>query len=268
MLMLLIDSGNTRVKVTYLINQFQQTEDLLVLEHDHLEKLYEWCNALPEVPLRAIGVNVAGEDIAHKIQQALPASCTLQWLAAQAKTLHLKNSYKIPEQLGADRWMGLLGLSEHRQNPELPAMLVSFGTATTVDALDADNMFMGGLIFPGVMLMRASLHKGTANLPAIDLRKKEVPPAFPQNTQQAILSGILAAQAGAIVRQWKAVLDKTGQQPKIFVTGGARHGVLPELLRLLNDIARVKGFDTITLQEIESPVLDGLRIYARDEWNH
>lgn len=268
MLMLLIDSGNTRVKVTYLINQFRQTEDLLVLEHDHIDKLHDWCNTLPEVPVRAIGVNVAGEVIAHKIQQALPASCPLQWLAAQAQTLHLKNSYQHPEQLGADRWMGLLGLSEHRQHPELPAMLVSFGTATTVDSIDANNLFMGGLIFPGVMLMRASLHKGTANLPAIDLRKSEVPPAFAHNTEQAILSGIIAAQAGAIVRQWKAVLDKTGHPPTIFVTGGARHGVLPELHRLLNDIAQVKGFDTITLQEIESPVLDGLRIYARAEWNH
>ncbi|MFV9474486.1 type III pantothenate kinase [Advenella sp. RU8] len=268
MLMLLIDSGNTRIKITYLINQFRQTEDLLVLEHDQIEKLREWCNTLPEVPARAIGVNVAGEDIAHQIQQALPASCGLHWLAAQAQTLHLKNSYTNPAQLGADRWMGLLGLAEHRQHPELPAMLVSFGTATTVDTLDADNMFMGGLIFPGVMLMRASLHKGTANLPAIDLRKSEVPPAFPHSTEQAILSGIIAAQAGAIVRQWKAVLDKTKQQPKIFVTGGARHGVLPELLRLLNDIALLQGFDTITLQEIESPVLDGLRIYAQAEWNH
>lgn len=268
MLMLLIDAGNTRIKVSYLLNQFQQTEDLLVFEHDHIEKLHEWCKTLPETPTRAMGVNVAGEEIATQIQNALPASCPVSWLTAQAKTMHLKNSYTNPQELGADRWMGLLGISEHRDNPALPAMLLSFGTATTVDTIDHDNTFMGGLIFPGVMLMRASLHKGTANLPAIDLRKSELPPAFPHSTHDAILSGIIAAQAGAIVRQWKAVLDQTGEPPQVYVTGGARHGVLPELLRLLNEIASVKGFATITVHEIESPVLDGLRIYARSEWNN
>jgi type III pantothenate kinase len=70
------------------------------------------------------------------------------------------------------------------------------GTAVTVDALDAEGHFLGGLILPGFGLMLRALEQGTAGL--------RVPTGevvdFPTNTSDALMSGGAYAIAGAIER--------------------------------------------------------------------
>jgi type III pantothenate kinase len=71
------------------------------------------------------------------------------------------------------------------------------GTATTIDAVTADGVFLGGMILPGLGLMASSLARNTAQLPQI-AQDGKLPDGFADNTDDAILSGILAAQSGAI----------------------------------------------------------------------
>src|SRR6185503_9755799 len=115
------------------------------------------------------------------------------WVAARANQCGVTNTYGDPSQLGADRWAALIGARHVHAGP---SVVVSSGTATTVDLLSGAGVFRGGLILPGVELMKESLASRTAGLP---LARGEFTDE-PRNTADAIESGCLLAQAGAIER--------------------------------------------------------------------
>ncbi|WP_371820190.1 type III pantothenate kinase [Verticiella alkaliphila] len=164
------------------------------------DQLTAWLQALPRSPVQALGVNVGGEAVARTLADALHAvGCPVQWHTAQARTLGLVNGYREPRRLGADRWLSLVGLWAHPRHRAVPGalpgtrILATFGTATTVDTLTADGRFAGGLILPGVQMMLDSLARGTAQLPLAGGAAAD----FPDHTDAAIMSGVLAAQTGA-----------------------------------------------------------------------
>jgi type III pantothenate kinase len=75
-------------------------------------------------------------------------------------------------------------------------LVVGAGTATTIDVITADGVFQGGCILPGLEMMQRALAKGTAALPLAAGHFETVP----RNTADAIFSGCLNAQLGAIER--------------------------------------------------------------------
>ena len=121
-------------------------------------------------------------------------------------------------------------------------LVVCAGTATTVDLLGADGEFRGGLIFPGFDLMRAALARDTAQLP---LAEGEYRP-LPRNTRDAIFSGCLHAQAGAIERMFATLAGAPGAL--CLLTGGGAARLAPHL--------------NIPLQLTDNLILDGLLRYG------
>ncbi len=103
-------------------------------------------------------------------------------------------------------------------------LVVNLGTATTVDAISAQGEFIGGLILPGVYLMRQSLLGNTAQLA---VEKGELRD-FPQSTEDAIQSGLLGATLGAIKRQY-LLLAKHDANTRCVVSGGAAEVICPVL---------------------------------------
>jgi type III pantothenate kinase len=140
------------------------------------------------------------------------------------------NGYDHPSRLGADRWVALVGaracvLDDARLTGTAPrpAMVVMVGTAVTVDALDTEGHFLGGLILPGFGLMQRALEMGTDGL--------KVPTGevvdFPTNTSDALMSGGANAIAGALERQARKLQARTGQAPLLLITGGAAVKLVP-----------------------------------------
>jgi type III pantothenate kinase len=101
-------------------------------------------------------------------------------------------------------------------------VVATCGTATTVDAVSADGLFVGGMILPGLALMASSLASNTAQLPQV--APGGLPALFGDNTNDAILSGVLSAQAGAIER---AVAGHRASA--CIVSGGAAPYIAPAL---------------------------------------
>jgi type III pantothenate kinase len=99
------------------------------------------------------------------------------------------------------------------------------GTAVTVDALDLEGRFLGGLILPGFGLMLKALEMGTAGL--------RVPTGevvdFPTNTSDALMSGGANAIAGAIERQHRKLAAIAGAEPLLLMAGGAAPKLAPTL---------------------------------------
>ena len=225
---LAIDIGNTRLK--WALYAAPHAGAVLLQEGavfiETIDELAErdW-KALPE-PSSMLGCVVAGDAVRRRVEQQMEHwDIEPHWVVPTAHEAGLKNGYDHPSRLGADRWVALAGARAHvlAAGPPRPALVVMVGTAVTVDALDATGRFLGGLILPGFGLMLRALEQGTAGL--------KVPTGevvdFPTNTSDALMSGGANAIAGAIERQHRKLIQRTGQQPMLLMAGGAAIKLAP-----------------------------------------
>lgn len=260
-MIVLIDIGNSRIKLGWLdpATGERETEPAALDRGEAQAQLQHWLTQLPSPPSRAVGTNVAGDTAAQRLETVLQShGCPVRWYRAEPARFGLSNGYTRPEQLGADRWAAMLGLRTHLPSQHGPVMLASFGTATTIDTIGPDGHFPGGLILPGPALMLESLARNTANLPLVNGAAVE----YPTDTHEAIATGVAAAQAGAILRQWLAGFHLYGEAPEIYVTGGGWPHVANETRRLLTEAARLRGIRPPAVHERTHLVLDGVATLA------
>ena len=213
-MLLCLDAGNTRLK----FGLFDGGRWLLqnALDYAAFDELPA---RLPASPTRIVACNVAGQAVRQRIEAlAGKLGLPLTWLCSTAAACGVTNSYDTPEQLGADRWAALIGARALHGGACVVAVA---GTATTIDALDASGRFRGGLILPGLALMRAALAGNTADLPHASGSFR----SLPTNTDDAIVSGALHATLGAIARM-RATL---GADVACLLSGGAAAELAPHL---------------------------------------
>ena len=215
---LVIDAGNSRMKWGLRGPRGWVTLGVTPNSEIGALSLRDWHN-LPR-PARAVGVNVAGEAARVRIEAQLARwRVTPEWLGASEFACGVTNRYAQPAQLGADRWASLVAAWRRSTATDLfpPAcVVVNAGTAVTIDALDVDGVFRGGLIVPGLRLMLASLAENTSNLkvPAGAFRP------FPDNTADAIYTGAVQAACGAI-EQMRRRIDADPGHVRCYLAGGA-----------------------------------------------
>lgn len=192
--------------------------------------------------------SVAGTEQNQQLGELVKAAgLTPSWLRAEASFGDVKNTYLQPDQLGVDRWMGLIAARQHTDDAVL---VVSVGTAMTVDALSAEGVFLGGVIAPGLHLMRQALMRGTAQIQAgVGDRQ-----AFPNNTADAVQSGIVAALCGAIAQQHAHLTELAGVAPRCLLTGGDAEKILPYLRMPVEHVPALvlKGIDRVARGTIAS----------------
>jgi type III pantothenate kinase len=238
MKILAVDAGNSRVK--WGLYDAGQWRTLGAVATDEVERLASndaWRGTSP--PERIAVANVAGPAVRDRLV-GLVARWPIapDFLRASAAACGVTNGYAEPGQLGVDRFAALVAArARHRGD----CLVVMAGTATTIDHLDADGLFRGGMILPGVRLMKRSLHQGTADLP---LEQGEYSKA-PRSTADAIETGCREAQAGAVARA-RARLPRGG---RCFVTGGAAREFVPLL--------------DFPVEEVEHLVLEGIVLLAQ-----
>ncbi len=228
MTFLALDIGNTRLKWAI---YDQPRPGAALLQHgavflETIDELAEgpW-KALP-APSCMLGCVVAGDAVRLRVEEQMePWDLEPHWVVSSATAAGIVNGYDHPNRLGADRWVALAGARSRvlAAGKPRPALVVMVGTAVTVDALDTDGRFLGGLILPGFGLMLRALEMGTAGL--------KVPTGevvdFPTNTSDALMSGGANAIAGAIERQHRRLLARCGEEPMLLMTGGAAVKLAP-----------------------------------------
>lgn len=231
MTFLAIDIGNTRLKWAQYASP-QPGAALLAHGAVFLETIDElaeqdWRQLKP--PSSVLGCVVAGDAVRRRVEQQLELwDVHPRWVVSSAHEAGVSNGYDHPMRLGADRWVALIGARGHvlARGPARPALVVMIGTAVTVDALDREGRFLGGLILPGHGIMLRALESGTAGL---RVPTGEVVP-FPANTSDALTSGGTYAITGAIERMRRHLAERSGgQQPLVLITGGAGWKVAPYL---------------------------------------
>ena len=224
---LLIDAGNTRIKWGWLQPDGTVAAGTPYAHADiAVPELLPaaWRASAPATGVVTVWLcNVAGPaiDTILQTQAAAVFSHPVQWhrVVASANAAGLRNGYRHPTQLGADRWVSAIGA--HALWPDTPLLVVTAGTATTLDVITSDGLFRGGMILPGLSLMAHALARGTAQLPEVTAITPPLP-AWADNTQDAIALGCLSAQCGAIQLAWeRLVADAAPRVPRCILSGGA-----------------------------------------------
>lgn len=238
-MLLAIDAGNTAVKIGYHDGAVWQSKQRVSLDDFYLAP----ARYLQPIECPVIAANVAGARFRATLERACPAQA-IYWVQAAAQACDVVNRYQPPEQLGADRWAMLLAAhASVRQT----CVVAALGTALTVDVLTAAGVFQGGVIAPGVQLMRTALAQGTA---ALQTQMGEVK-VYPARTTDAIETGIIYALAGVIEKMVATVEQQTQGPVVVIVTGGDAPIVVPHLNR--------------AVQVVDNLVLEGLIVLAREE---
>ena len=239
---LALDIGNTRIK--WGMVEALAWNDSGAIEHHQVKKLLlEW-DRLP-TPDKVIGCNVAGESRIISLEKYWRTrGLEISWVKSSAMSCGVINKYERPEQLGADRWAALIGAWNKVQRT---CLVLSAGTAMTIDMLDAQGRFIGGQILPGRRLMQESLISRTHALEAEVGQVKECP----LNTADAMASGIAGALVLPIESAFSRLESWTGSEPACLITGGDADWLAGQLQIVCRVEARL--------------VLDGLLKMAEEE---
>ena len=143
-------------------------------------------------------------------------------LVAGAGTVPLAVRVDRPDEVGADRLVNALAAARLHGTP---AVVVDFGTATTLDCVASDGAYVGGAIAPGLELGLEALAARTAKLPRIELRAPDR--AIGRDTVSAMQSGTIfgyqALAAGLLARVRTELADANDVAPadvRAILTGG------------------------------------------------
>lgn len=236
--LLLIDAGNSRIKWVNVQNGAWARQGSV--ETGAWDALRLGLASLP-VPQRIVVSNVAGAEAAQQLRAACAAwPCELEFIRANPAQCGVRNTYADTAQLGSDRWAALIAAWQQVHGA---CLVVNCGTATTIDTLSETGEFMGGIILPGMGMMRRSLATGTAQLGDVHGSWQ----IFPRTTADAVASGVIQATAGAICLQHKVLALPAAP----CVLGGGAAGELEQYLDL-------------PLLRVEDMVLRGLQSIAQE----
>jgi type III pantothenate kinase len=257
---LALDIGNTRLKWAFYEHPSPGARVLAqgaVFLERITELIEEWKN-WPE-PELILGCLVAGPGVKTQIAECAEHwGCTPQWVVPAREEAGVINHYEHPARLGADRWAAMVGARQRwlTQQQTAPLVVVMVGTAVTVDALDPQGHFLGGLILPGHGIMLRALTTGTAGL--------HVPTgqvtAFPRNTSDALTSGGTYAITGAITHMFHTLRVQLGQTPLCWLSGGAAWKVAPYLdqgyaFELVDNLV-FEGLLALAPERLRNPLVD------------
>lgn len=158
-----------------------------------------------------------------------------------ASDFGLKIKYNPPEKVGVDRIVAAFAASEKYGKP---CIVCDFGTATTIDAVNSKNEFLGGTISPGVETLSEALFLKTSQLPRVAIEKPES--VFGDSTVKSIQAGIYFGYVGLTDGIIERMIEELYEPAKVVATGG-----FADLIR--QDSQRIEIVD-------RDLILEGLRL--------
>ena len=218
--MLTIDIGNSNIKWAVWEEQRIIQAGSSAYSKQQANNTFSCLDDL-QVDEQVIVACVAGEAVEDALTSWMQRnwSVTPMFLRTMSTLGDVTNAYDVPSQHGVDRWAALLGAHVlYRQ----PVCIIDAGTAVTVDLMDAEGRHMGGLILPGLEMMRGALLQGTTG---IQQTEGDIT-TFANNTADAVSSGTLHMLRAAILDICSSAAQVLGNEMKIIITGGMSEQIL------------------------------------------
>jgi len=225
MTVLVIDVGNTRIKWGF-HHQGEWLSLGALPRPDALRLASLWADQ--PLPTRVLACNVSDGYARQEIESAVHArGAQVEWVRSQARQCGVVSGYDDPMQLGADRWLGMVAARKRTSATSRACLIMSVGTAVTIDALSAWGKHLGGIILPNPALMADALERHTAGLK----RQPGKVVMLPTNTADAIATGAIVALAGALARVEGVLKAEEDNGCELLVTGGGGADLRPHLHR-------------------------------------
>ncbi len=221
-----IDMGNTRLKWRIRDGQINLAQGFVAIESD-LDLLNGKLDLYRESITTVWVVSVVGDVLEQKLIEWSVAYLDVPPIFARSTAVcgQVRNGYNQPHALGVDRWLGVIAAYRRVGGA---CVVVSFGTAITVDLMAANGEHLGGYIAPGINLMINSL---TSTARQIKLDKElTITSLLPApDTANAIHSACAAMVMGLInngVHQLR-VSRVVNDEVELVFTGGDAIKLLP-----------------------------------------
>ncbi len=127
----------------------------------------------------------------------------------------MKIRYENPHEVGADRIVNAVAAKERLG---APVMVLDFGTATTLDVVDEDGEYLGGVIAPGLEISAEALFEKAARLSRVDIRRPDR--SIGRNTEESIRSGLFFGYAALVEGIIRRAREEMGRDVPVIATGG------------------------------------------------
>lgn len=248
-MILLIDIGNSRIKwATHARGKRSAAQSAARPAPAEWPDFAAEAWATLDRPQQIVISNVADAELGAAVEDWTEAHWQLRprFVVAAPAACGVTNGYNVPERLGADRWAALIAAHKYWRTP---LCVVDAGTAVTIDVLAADGTHLGGLIIPGIELMRRSLLERSAGIRAATLAPSRGDIALlARDTRDGIDGGTLYGVVAAIDRITADIDAELGGGLERVLTGGDAEKLLPLLAN--------------TYHHRPELVLDGLAVIA------
>lgn len=241
MTILAVTIGNTNVQLAIGSNEIVASYRIALFDKAFIEKFTEMIQTLTDTyQLTKAIVSSVNPDYTAKVVPIIKAACQKVELLTHESNWQVDYHRYEAGKLGLDR---MLVCEAVYQRQTLPAIIFDFGTATTMNVLDKNGVFLGGAIFPGVDMGLKMLAEKTALLPAVLLDQKK-PKLIGTSTQEAMQSASIYGNVAMVEGMVAKVVETGILKPHVYITGGAA--------------ALLEPYFTIDVTYEEKLILEGL----------
>jgi type III pantothenate kinase len=206
---LIIEQGNTKIKAAVFKNSrivssvFGNSKDYSIIDQyvDNMDITHAIVSSVIDVESRFIS------NLKSKVSPVI--------FLNENTPLPITTRYRTPETLGKDRLAAATGANY--LHPGKNILVIDIGTAITYEFIDANSVYVGGNISPGMTTRFRALHHFTGKLPLIN--ETEDVPFIGDNTERAIIAGVV----NGIVFEMDGYIDALKTRYKdffVFLTGG------------------------------------------------
>lgn len=212
-MILLVDIGNSRLKWSFEKNGEMGSMHAIDYQSAQFHNILQQIWSTLAIPQGLAIASVTAEKISSQIiniAKQLWPDIEIFIAKSSASDLGVSNAYQQADKLGVDRWLGMIALQHYFIGYKC---IIDCGTAITLDCLDNNGQHLGGLISPGLQLMKSSLYQGTENL---SMSNQLYPVGLANSTEAAIDTGVLYSAVGFIEK----AINSFDTFEAVVLTGG------------------------------------------------
>lgn len=227
-MLLAIDTGNTNVKFALVDDEgdIRQRWRIATDARRTADEYAVWLDRLLQMEgydrsdVRAVVISTVVPRALHNLQILASKYFNVEALIAGRAPLEWGIALKVdePQQVGADRAVN--AIAAQALIPGSDKIVLSFGTATTVDHIASDGAYMGGIIAPGLNLSLEALVAAAAKLPRIAIEAPESNSVIGRTTESQMQIGIYWGYVSMIEGLLERMKAEIGKPVKVIATGG------------------------------------------------
>ncbi len=219
---LTIDIGNSAIKMGLFVkDQLLKTATEATVEKA-LVRIKTWTSQTP--PCRIGIASVVPQQFKKIVSSITECTDASIFEVHSHAVLPLYIQYTPAESLGPDR---LAAASAAWYPGGTPQIIIDAGTAITIDVVQADGAFLGGVILPSPTLANQALADYTAQLSTVPLTIPES--AFGTSTIQALQHGLIHGMIDAVLGAVERI-EQFLDSPSVLTLTGGWHQVLAKYI--------------------------------------